>query len=554
MLKTLCRLGIGFFNSKQHSVISAATVIMITVFLSRILGLLRDRFLVSYFSKEDLGVYLAAFRLPNLLFELLIVGVLSTAFIPVFTSYLTQGKDEEGFTMATYIINLTSLVIGAIAIILIIAARPFSRLLAPGFTESEITSMTLFTRIILAGQVLPLVIGNFFTGMLQSYQRFIIPALAPVIYNVGILIGIIILSPHFGLLGPALGVVLGAFLFMVIQIPFVVRLGYQYRFSLSLQHSGLRKVVRLMVPRTFGLAVSQIDTTIDLILASLLGAGSVTTFYFAQHLQQLPIGLFGSTIAQAALPPLSAASAKEDTKTFGQLLLASYYQILFLVLPCSMLLFILRLPIVRLVFGAPRFDWSGTLETTQTLAFFTISLFAQSLIHLFVRAFYALHDTKTPVAVGMMSVAINSVLSVFFISILKWGVWSLALSTSIASIFNFLAVVVAIRWVVPLSLRGLLVPPTKMVVSSFAAGIAAYLPLKLFDQLVFDTSRVFELLLLTAISGSVGFAVYIFCAWLFNIEEVGTFLNLLRKVKKVPQLVFSSSEELVDGGETQPIA
>lgn len=526
---------------------------MAMVFTSRVLGLMRDRLLASYFTKETLGVYLAAFRLPNLIFELLIMGIVSTAFIPVFMSYIAQRREEEGFRMATHVINSGMVVLVIASVISFLFARPISQFFAPGFSEGEIRQMTLLTQIILAGQLIPLVLGNFLTGILQSYQRFIIPALAPVVYNMGIIIGTIVLSPHMGLFGPAWGVVLGAVLFCIIQIPFVLTLGYRYQLSWSLKDQGVRKVLKLMLPRTFGLAISQIDTTVDLMLATFLGAGSVTIFYFAQHLQQFPVGLFGATIAQAALPSLSEVSAKKDNSKFEELFLASYHQILFLVLPISMLLLVLRIPMVRLVFGAARFDWDGTVLTGRTLAFFSLSLFAQSLVQLLARAFYALHDSKTPVAIGMLAVVLNTCLSILLVLILHLGVWSLALSTSIASIFNFLLLLVLLnRSVGGISTRGLLIPPLKMLVASAVAGVCLYIPMKLLDQLVFDTTRVLSLLTLTGIASIVGLTVYLFLAWFFNIEEVATFFNLLRKLKRVPQLMFHS-EELVGESET-PVA
>ncbi len=554
MFKTIFRISNNFFLRRQTNVLTAASVIMATVLLSRILGLLRDRMLASYFPKEELGVYLAAFRLPNLLFELLIMGVLSTAFIPVFTHYLTEKKEEEGFEMAHILITLSTGIIFVLCVFSVIFARYVSRFMAPGFSEAEITQMVLYTRIILIGQVVPLVVGNFLTGILQSYQRFIIPAFAPVVYNVGIIIGIVLLSPSFGLFGASFGVVLGGVLFLLIHVPFMGSVGYHYTPHFSLTHTGVRRVFRLIGPRTIGLAVSQIDTTVDLILASYLGAGSVTIFYFAQHLQQLPIGLFGATIAQAALPAMSASFSQKNKKQFEELFLASYHQILFLVFPVSMILFVLRIPMVRLVFGASEFDWPGTVLTGATLAFFSISLFAQSLVHLFVRAFYAVQDTKTPVAIGMVAVAINTVLSVICVSVLRLPVWSLALSASLASIVNFVALLVLFDIKIQrLSRHGLIIPPFKMLVATAISGIFLYVPMKLFDQLIFDTTRVFDLLLLTGLATTLGICVYLFFAWFLAIEEVTTFINLLKKIKKVPQIIFSRSEELVNESQNPAV-
>jgi len=204
---------------KQTSIGSAALILMAMVFASRVLGLFRDRLLAAYFSPEELGVYFAAFRLPNFLFELLVMGALTTAFIPVFTRYLTQGREKDAWKMASTIINLGLLFFLAVSVPLMVYSEPLSRLLAPGFTEEQIQVMATYTRFIVLFQVVPLMIGNFFTGILQSYNLFLIPAIAPVVYNIGIIISIFLFAGSAGLFAPVIGVGLGALLFMGIQIP-----------------------------------------------------------------------------------------------------------------------------------------------------------------------------------------------------------------------------------------------------------------------------------------------------------------------------------------------
>jgi putative peptidoglycan lipid II flippase len=541
---------LSLFSRKQGTILSAAGIIMLMVLLSRILGLFRDRLLASLFSVDELGIYFAAFRLPNLLFELLIMGALATAFIPVFTNYLAKNEKDEGFTMAGYVINLSILVASLLIIPLVIFARPISFLLVPGFSEPERQLMISFTRIMLIGQLVPLIIGNFVTGMLQSFQRFLLPALAPIVYNLGIIVGVLLLSKQFGLYAAVWGVVIGAVFYLIIQLPLIWQLGYRHRFKINAKHPGTREVIHLMMPRTLGLAVSQIDTTVDLILASLLGARSITIFTFAQQLQQLPIGLFGTTFAQAALPILSLEGAKKDYIAFKKLLLASLHQILFLVLPASMMLIVLRIPVVRLIFGAARFDWQATVLTGMTLSFFAVSIFAQSIVQLFARGFYALYDTKTPVAIGIVSIVINTVLSIIFVSGFKLPVWSLAVSTSIANFVNAALLLYYLhKKVGGFDLFALWIPPLKIGIASLATGICLYIPLKLFDRLVFDTTRVFDLLLLTGVASFCGLSVYIFLAWFLDIEEVATFFRLMQKVKRMPRMFFSQNAEIIDGDQ-----
>lgn len=534
---------------RQNSVGSAAVVLMVMVFLSRVLGLIRDRMLAARFAPEELGIYFAAFRLPNLMFELLVMGALTSAFIPVFTKYITQQKKDEAWQMAASLINASLIVFGVIALPIIIWARELSQLLAPGFSKAQIDQMAIFTQFMIVFQVTPLLIGNFFTGILQSFNLFILPALAPVIYNVGIIAGIIFLTKPLGLFAPVVGVGIGAVLFLLIQIPAIIAVGYRHRLRINIKQKGVREVGTLMAPRTFGLAIAQIDTTVDLMLSSLLGARMVTIFNFAQHLQQLPVGLFGATIAQAALPALSVSSVKEDSQEFKKTILSSMHQVLFFVLPASMLFMVLRIPVVRLVFGADRFDWEATVLTGMTLSMFSLSLFAQSVSQILARAFYALYDSKTPVIIGVISIAINCTLSVTFISHMHLPVWSLGLSTSIASFFNMILLLVVLdRRLGYFSRLELLVPPLKMIVVCVVTGIALYIPLKLLDQLVFDTTRTFGLFLLTGFTSAVGLSTYMFLSWLLGVSEVQSFLKLLGKFRRPRTILLEPASEVVNNG------
>lgn len=547
MLKKLFDIGSNFLTRKEGTVLSAAAVIIATVLLSRILGFVRLRLLATFFLPEELGIYLAAFRLPDTLFEIIAMGAVSAAFIPVFTHYLVKKSTNEAFLMASYIINIATLIGIVLAIPLFIFAKQISYILVPGFLPHERELMISFTRIMLLGQLLPLVLGNFVTGMLQSFQRFLLPALAPVVYNLGIILGIIFLSPQFGLYGAVWGVIVGGFLYLLIQIPLLIHLKYHHTFRINFTHPGVRDVGRLVIPRVMGLAATQVDTNVDLILASFLGTRFITIFNFAQNLQQFPIGLFGATFAQAALPALSVTAAQKDLTEFKKMFIAATHQILFFVLPVSTMLIVLRIPIVRLIYGAAKFDWPATVFTGQTLSMFAVSIFAQALIQLLARGFYALHDTKTPVIIGVVSIVINTFLSITFIRYLHLPVWSLALSTSIAGLINWsLLLIFLYRKVSGFDLKALCIPFFKMMISSLTTGVFLYVPMKLLDRLVFDTTRVFDLLLLTSVAAISGLSVYIFLAWFLDIDEVGTFFKLLQKVKRMPRVFFTQSEVITD--------
>ncbi len=538
----------GLFSKKQQTIGSAAFILISMVFTSRVLGLVRDRLLNARFTPDELGVYFAAFRLPNLIFELLVMGALTSAFIPVFTKYVTQKNEKEGFDVAATLINMSIVVMVVLAIPLLIFANQLSHFLAPGFSPAQIARMATYTRFMIIFQVLPLLVGNFFTGILQSYNMFLLPALAPVVYNLGIILGVVTLTPTVGLMAPVYGVGIGAGLFMLIQVPLVIVVGYRHKLKLDWRHKGVREVLKLIGPRTLGLAVSQIDSTVDLMMASLLGARMVTVFNFAQQLQQLPVGLFGVSVAQAALPTLSAASANEDKGEFKKSVISAIHQILFFVLPISALFIVLRVPVVRLIYGASHFDWQATVLTGMTLSMFALSIFAQSIVNVLARGFYALYDSKTPVKISVVSILTNTALSLLFIKVFGLPVWSLGLSTSIASILNATVLYIVLdRKIGGFAKKELFLPAIKMFIAAAVAGVAVFFPLKLFDQLIFDTTRTFGLLLLTGVAGCVGLVTYLVLAWVFDVNEVKSFIELIRRVRRPKAVLLDPANEVMTG-------
>ncbi|MCL5675624.1 MAG: murein biosynthesis integral membrane protein MurJ [Patescibacteria group bacterium] len=552
MVKNIFKNGVYLLSMRQTSILSAAFVIMSTVAVSKILGVVKLRMLSARFTPSELGVYLAAFRLPNLLFELLVLGALSAAFIPVFTGYLKNDDKEDAWHVASAVINIGLVVVFICSLPVLIFTTEISRLLAPGFSSSQIELMSEFTRLMIIGQVFPLVVGNFFTGMLQSFKHFLLPSLAPVLYDLGIIAGIFFLTPSYGLRAPVYGVILGAILFMLVQIPALFSYRWHHSFTFDYRHPGVREIGKLMLPRTMGLAVGQIDTTTDLILASLLGARSVTIFNFAQTLQQLPISLFGATIAQASLPTLSEEFGTQDLEKFKSTLLTSLHQILFLVFPTSALLIVLRVPVVRLAFGAKLFDWDATILTAQTLAFFSLSVFAQAIVQLLARAFYALHDSRTPVIIGIVSVLTNVFFSVLFIVFWRLPIWSLGLSTTIASLANALFLLTYLdKKVSGFDRIRLWSSPLKITLASIITGLFLYLPMKLLDALVFDTTHTVNLILLTGIAFFIGFSVYLILAIALKIQEAGLFLQILGKLSQFGQVI-SKSPEVIDGEKPNP--
>ena len=525
---------VNHFFRKQNSVLSAAAVLMTAVLISGLLGLLRDRYLAAYFFNHgaagQLDVYFAAFRLPDMVFQLLVVGALSAAFIPVFTRYMIKDK-PEAWKVASTVISLGFLGFLILAGIIGAAAGPLSRLIAPGFSPDKLELMTSLTRWLLLAQG-SFLVSNFLTGILQSEQYFLVPALAPIVYNLGIIFGIVFLSPSLGIFGPVAGVILGAFLHLGIQLPLVKSLGFQFHWSFDFNHPGVRHIGRLMLPRTLALAVSQIELTVAVAIATVLPAGSLAFFYFAQYLNILPVGLFGPPIGKAALPALAKDAQAVSLVKFKQLLIESLNQVLYLSLPAGMMLLVLRLPAVRLAFGARTFPWEATLLTGQVVALMAISVFAQAAIQVLVRGFYALGNTRTPFVIGMVAGLMNVVLSLVLVYRLGLGVLGLALALSLASFIQL----GFLFWSLARRLDGFSwlefwLPASKMAAATLLTGLSLWLPFRFLDRYIFNTAKTLELIGLSLITGLIGLLVYAGLSYWFKIKELDHFMSLAGKLK-----------------------
>jgi len=534
---------------KQSSILSAAVVLMVAILASRFLGLVRDRLLAGTFFKSgqewQLDVYFAAFRIPDMLFQLLVLGALSAAFIPVFSRLLVE-DEPYAWKLASLVINLSSLVFLVLALIIFIWMPIFCRLIAPNFSLAEFTLMVSLTRLMLLAQFF-FIVSNILTGILQSYQRFLIPALAPVVYNLGIILGIIFLSGPLGIYGPTLGVVIGAFLHFIVQLPLVLHLGFVYQPILSFKDPYVRRIGKLMLPRTLALAVSQIELTVAVFIATSLSAGSLAIFYFAQHLNDLPVGLFGLTIGQAALPVL-AVEAVKNKANFNKLLVNSLRQILYLALPASVLLLVLRIPVVRLAFGARSFPWEATLLTGKVVA--SLSIFAQAMIQVLVRAFYALQDTKTPFYLATLAVLVNVAFSFFLTFRLNLAILGLATAISLASICHALSLLIFLQRKNPfVTWENFFKPSLKIILGTFLTALALWLPMRFLDRFILDTTRTINLIILTLAVSFLGLSVYLLFSYWLKIEELGRFLQLWHRFGAWRKIL-GRSEEYLDGAKT----
>ena len=352
----LFKNGASFFQRRQENVLSAAFVIAVAVAFSRILGLIRYRLLAANFGDDIqlLDSFIAASILPEAIFEVLIFGSIALAFIPVFSQYLARQKLKAAFQYSSEMITLGLVVFLVFMLVVILLADYIAPLIAPGLVSQDPQTKIIIARllrIMIFAQAF-FVLSIFITGVLQSFQRFLVPAMASVFYNVGIILAIIFLVPPLGIYAPAVGMILGALLHLVVQLPLALSLGFRFKFKFQFKNREVLDTISLMWPRSLALGLIRISDLINVALASIAAFGSIVAFNFAQVLQLVPISLFAGSLAQAALPTLAIEFNAKRYEQFKKIFVASYHQIHVLILPVAVIIAILRVLVVRLVFGA----------------------------------------------------------------------------------------------------------------------------------------------------------------------------------------------------------
>lgn len=539
---------------------------MLMVVASRVLGLIRQRTLAHFFSPEELSLFFAAFRLPDLVFEVLVFGTFASAFIPVFTKTLRK-SGNEAWQMASTIVNIGVLVFLLLGGVVIVFSHSLYGVLAPGFTNGEQETIVGLARILFLAQGF-FVISYVLTAVLESSRRFLVPAIAPLFYNLGIIIATILFSKDFHLMAPTLGVIVGSFGHLLIQLPLAYKLGFRFTLKINI-NDQVKKIGKLALPRIIEVSFLQLMKSVELFLASLISTASYTYFTLGNTIQLLPVGLFGTAIAKAALPTL-ARQADEPSK-FKKTLSEALYQVVFLVLPISAFLFVLRIPIVRLVFGTDIFTWEDTVQTSLVVSAFGIGIVFQAGAALLARAFYALHDTKTPLFVSAGSLSLNILLCFVFIKYLSLPTWGLALAFSIGSfVQTFLLLVLINRKIGNKITFDYISPFFKSFLASMTSGAVMFFMLKVFDRsvwikrlsflstieggenigfqrFVLDTRYTVNLLFLTAVVSFVGALTYCLASVILKSNEFWYFINLLKKlfVSKKIQPTSSKQEERI---------
>ena len=408
-----------FLNIQTKSVSFASLILAGSYLFSAVLGLLRDRLLAGRLGTAKLDVYYSAFTIPDFVALLLIFGAISATIVPIFSTYLVESK-EEAFEYLVNLLNIFLSFLIVVCIIFIIFAPFLVSLIAPGFSLEKKEATTALMRIMFLSPII-LGVSTIITGILQVFHRFLVTALAPIMYNLGIIIGILFFVPFFGLNGLALGVVFGGFLHLLIQIPAFFHSGFTYKLNFNFRHFGVIKTLKLMVPRSLGLGAGQFNIIVITAIASTLMAGSISIFNLANNLSAMMVNAIAASLSSAIFVPMSRAFAVKDIKDFEYKFQIAFLQIIFLTIPISILLFFLRAQIIRVLLGTGKFGWQDTRLTAACLGIFAIGLFGQGLIFLLSKTFYAAHNTKIPAWISFGTVVFNIASSLLFIWILNFS-------------------------------------------------------------------------------------------------------------------------------------
>lgn len=426
--------------SPGRVVLTASLILTAAALVSRLLGWVRLVVIGSQFgATRELDAYFAAFRIPDAIFQLVVAGALSAALIPVFSSYRARGQEVEAWKLASSVINLVLIALAALSLVMVIFAPLFVPIVAPGF-DAPTTELTVrMTRIMLLSPVL-IGMGAVVSGILNSYQQFTVPALAPLLYNLAIIGAAVFLAPFMGVEGLAVGVAIGSLGHLAVQLPNLARVGQRYDLTIGLSHPGVRRVAWLMGPRTLGLAAGQINFLVSTVLASGLPEGSLTAYNYAFQLSQIPVGVIGVSIAVALFPTLSADAALGRVGEIRRQVAGAVRVLVFIAAPLTAIMIVLREPLTSVFYQYGLFSQSATDRTASALLFFAIGLAGHIVVHVLTRAFYAMQDTRTPVAWAIVAVAVNVPLMGLLVG--PMGVEGLALALSVSSLLE----VVGLLW------------------------------------------------------------------------------------------------------------
>ncbi len=516
--------------SAPDGIARSTTVVSSATLASRIFGLIREQTFAFIFGAGfATDAFVAAFRIPNLLRDLFAEGALSAAFVPVFTESLTRQGKSEAFRLANRLTSILIVSLAALVLLGIIATPGLVHLIAPGFNavpgKAEVT--TVMARIMFPFLLL-VSMAAVAMSMLNSLRRFAVPALAPVLFNLGMIAAGYLLCPFFNppIVGMALGVLLGGLGQWGVQALSLRREGYAFRFEPAFADPGVRRILRLMAPAVVGLASTQLAIFVNTQIASVLPQGSVSYLNFSYRLMYFPLGIFGVAVATVTLPIVSSYAAQKDTAGILSTAASSLKLIIFLTIPSIVCLCLASRPMISVLYQHGRFTAADTEHTARALVFYALGLLAYSSVRVVAPIFYAVGDTKTPAAASVLAVAVNIALCLALKNPL--GYRGLALATAISVTVNLVLLIILLsRRVGRLDFRDLVQAFLKVLACSLISA-AALLGARALWPWAPDASLPAKIanlaILLAAAAGS-----YLLAAALLKVKELSLLFGLVRK-------------------------
>lgn len=416
----------NLLNREFKNINQAAIILGAFTLLSQVLGLIRDRSFAHFLGpSSSLDVYYAAFKVPDFIFMSVASLASVTVLLPFLVDKLGVREDGElnGNSVAAkkFLSEIFTLFLIAMMVVSAIAFIFMPKLVtwvAPGFSGVELSELVMLSRIMVLSPIF-LGLSNLFGSVTQMFKKFFVFALSPLFYNLGIILGVIVLYPIFGLPGLAYGVVLGALMHLFIQFPVLSKQGFLPKIAFKISWKDVRGMVMLSLPRTIGLSLSTLSLIAIVAIASLIGTGSISIFQFSLNLQNVPLGIIGISYSVAAFPTLARFFSSDNMKDFVSYIAVAARQIIFWSLPVMFLFIVLRAQIVRVILGTGNFSWDDTRLVAASLALFAISITAQSLILLFTRGYYAAGNTKKPLYINFLSTVITIVCAFWFVDLFR---------------------------------------------------------------------------------------------------------------------------------------
>lgn len=520
-------------KSLSASVAGGAAILAAASLASRLIGLVRDNLFAQYFGASGiLDMYNAAFKVPDFIFNIVVLGALSASFVPVFIERQTQAGKAAADQVASAMLTIMGIALLVLTSCAIFVSEPLSQWLLASRSVAQQVGTAQLMRIMLVS-VIFFGLSNVFAGMLQARRKFLSFAAAPILYNLGIIVGIIWLYPRFQLVGLAYGVLLGATLHFVIQALAVYHQGFRYQPLLLLHSPSVQQILRLMPPRAFTLGVAQLNIAVIAALALRLPEGSLVIWTWADNLQNVPINMFGVSLALSAFPVFAQAFADQDLPKFRQVFSENFRRLLFLIIPISVAILLLRAQLVRVILGSfdsGAFDWDATVMTAQVLGIFAISLFAQASIPLLARSFFAHHDTRTTLYISVGSLVLNFGLAYGLMQYLQ--LYGLALAFAISSLVNMLLLLFFLRIKFgDLDDATIVRSIWRIMIASLAMGLTIH-GMKYFVAPLVDMRTFIGILIQTVASLGAGGIVYLGAAYYFNFPELQIVKQQLAKLRK----------------------